>query len=77
MSSPDFSKALQGASWVMRSGDVADPFLARLREPKHPAFEFTFGLEPIVQLAAWLFAASEIDFVCAASDFLFTLRVPC
>jgi hypothetical protein len=30
-------------------------FLARLREAT--AFEFAFGLEPIVQLTAWLFAA--------------------
>src|SRR6266702_8940332 len=29
-------------------------FLARLRVPKHPRFEFAFGLEPIVQLTAWL-----------------------
>jgi len=29
-------------------------FLARLRVPKHPTFEFAFGLEPIVQLTAWL-----------------------
>jgi Glycosyl hydrolases family 16 len=39
--------------------------LARLRVPKHPTFEFAFGLEPIIQLTAWLFAAFEIDFVCA------------
>ena len=32
-------------------------FLARLRVPKRPTFEFAFGLEPIVQLTAWLFAA--------------------
>jgi hypothetical protein len=32
-------------------------FLARLRVPKRPIFEFAFGLEPIVQLTAWLFAA--------------------
>ena len=48
------------------------PFLARLRAPKHPTFEFAFGLEPIVQLTAWLFAAFEVDFVCATSDFLVT-----
>ena len=51
------------------------PFLARLRAPKHPAFEFAFRLEPIVQLMAWLFAAFEIDFVCAASDSLVARRV--
>lgn len=34
--------------------------LARLLASKHPAFEFTFGLEPIVQLTALLFAAFEI-----------------
>ncbi len=48
------------------------PFLARLRAPKHPAFEFALRLEPIVQLTAWLFAAFEVDFVCATSDFLVT-----
>jgi hypothetical protein len=48
------------------------PFLVRLRVPKHPEFEFAFRLEPIVQLTARLFAASEIDFVCATSDFLVT-----
>ena len=52
-------------------------FLARLRVPKRPTFEFAFGLEPIVQLTAWLFAAFEIDFVCATSDVLVTRRVPC
>jgi hypothetical protein len=50
--------------------------LARLRAPKHPAFEFAFRLEPIVQLTAWLFAAFEIDFVCPTSDLLATRRVP-
>jgi hypothetical protein len=52
-------------------------FLARLRAPKHSAFEFALGLEPIVQLTAWLFAAFEVDFVCATSDFLVTRRVLC
>ena len=52
------------------------PFLTRVRERKHPAFEFAFGLEPIIQLTAWLFAALEIDFVGAKSDLLFTRRVP-
>ena len=47
-------------------------FLARLRKPT--TFEFAFGLEPIVQLTPWLFAAFEIDFVCATSDFLVTRR---
>ena len=51
--------------------------LARLRAAKHAALEFAFGLEPIVQITAWLFAAFEIDFVCATSDFLITRRVPC
>jgi hypothetical protein len=37
---------------TIRSDDLADGFLARLCEPKHPAFEFAFGLEPIVQLTA-------------------------
>lgn len=40
------------------------------------AREFAFGLEPIVQLTAFLLAAFERDFVCAASDFLVTRRVP-
>jgi hypothetical protein len=54
------------------------PLLARLRAAKHPAFafEFAFRLEPIVQLTAWLFAAFEINFVCATPDFLITRRVP-
>ena len=52
------------------------PFLARLRAPKHSAFEFAFRLEPIVQVKAWLFAAFEINFVCATSDFLVTRGVP-
>src|SRR6266403_5345838 len=47
-------------------------FLARLRKPT--TFEFAFGLEPIVQLTPRLFAAFEIDFVCATSDFLVTRR---
>jgi hypothetical protein len=29
-------------------------FLACLRLPKRPAFEFAFGLEPILHLTAWL-----------------------
>src|SRR2546425_10914489 len=49
-------------------------FLARLRKPT--TFELAFGLEPIVQLTPRLFAAFEIDFVCAKSDFLVTRRVP-
>jgi hypothetical protein len=32
-------------------------FLARLRVPKRPTFEFAFGLESIVQLTAGFFAA--------------------
>jgi len=52
-------------------------FLACLRAAKHPAFEFAFRLEPIVQIAARLFAAFEMDFVCSTSDFLITRRVPC
>src|ERR1700730_9376240 len=51
-------------------------FLARLRM-SDPTFELTFGLEPIVQFAAGLCTAFEIDFVCATSDFLATRRVPC
>ena len=42
---------------------------------KHSVFEFAFGLEPIVQLKAWLFAAFKIDFIRATSDFLVTHRV--
>jgi hypothetical protein len=48
-------------------------FLACLR--KYRTFEFAFGLEPIVQLTAWLFAAFEIDLVCATSHVLVTLPV--
>jgi hypothetical protein len=51
-------------------------FLACLRVPKLPAFELALRLEPIVQLAAGLFAAFEIDCVCATSDFLITHRFP-
>jgi hypothetical protein len=40
-------------------------FLARLRAAKRPTCEFAFPLEPIVEITAWLFAAFEIDFVCA------------
>jgi hypothetical protein len=48
-------------------------FLARsLRPPKRALFEFAFRLEPIVQLIAWVFAAFEIDLVCATSDLLVT-----
>src|ERR1700682_5201141 len=36
--------------------------------------EFTFGLEPILQVTAGFFTAFEIDFVCAALDFLLTCR---
>jgi hypothetical protein len=53
------------------------PCLARLRAPKPCAFEFAFRLEPIVQIVALLFAAFEIDFVGATSDFLLTRQVPC
>src|SRR5712664_1960818 len=59
----------------LRQQPVQIPFLARLRAAKHAAFEFTFGLEPIVQLTAWLFAAFEIDFVCATPDFLVAPRL--
>jgi len=38
------------------------------------ACEFTFGLEPILQITAGLFTALEIEFVRATSDFL--TRVP-
>jgi hypothetical protein len=37
--------------------------------------EFTFGLEPILQIMAGLFTALEIKFVCATSDFLLACRV--
>ena len=52
-------------------------FLARLPARKHPTCEFAFGLEPIVQLTAWLFVTFEIDFVRAMPDFLVMRRVPC
>ncbi len=52
------------------------PLLARLRARECPALEFAFGLEPIVQITAWLFAAFEIDFVGATSDFFVTRGVP-
>src|SRR5260370_31368545 len=52
------------------SADDADPFLTRLLAPKSTEFEFAFGLEPVVQMTAWLFAAFKIYLVCATSDFL-------
>src|SRR5229473_3292123 len=58
------------------SADDADPFLTRLLAPKSTEFEFAFGLEPVVQMTAWLFAAFKIDLVCATSDFLVARRVP-
>jgi hypothetical protein len=39
-------------------------------------FELAFGLEPIVKLTAWFFAAFQIDFICAASDCLVMRQVP-
>ena len=51
-------------------------FLARVRVRKYPTFEFTFGMEPVVQLTAWFFAAFEIDFVRVTSDVLVTRCVP-
>jgi NAD(P)-dependent dehydrogenase (short-subunit alcohol dehydrogenase family) len=39
------------------SADVADCFLARAL--KHLIFEFTFGLEPIVQLSVWCWPRSS------------------
>jgi hypothetical protein len=39
------------------------------------ACEFTFGLEPILQITAGLFTALEIKFVRATSDFLLACRV--
>jgi hypothetical protein len=39
------------------------------------ACEFTFGLEPILQITAGFFTALEINFVCATLDFLLTCRV--
>jgi len=53
-----------------------DPLLTCLHTPEHPGFELLFGLEPVVQVTAWLFATFEIDFVCATSDLLVRRRVP-
>ena len=39
------------------------------------ACEFTFGLEPILQITAGFFTALEIKFVCATLDFLLACRV--
>jgi hypothetical protein len=39
------------------------------------ACEFTFGLEPILQVTAGFFTTFKIDFVCASSDFLLAYRV--
>jgi hypothetical protein len=46
------------------------PFLSPLLAPEFPALQFTFGLEPVIQIAARLLAAFKVNFVCAASDFL-------
>ncbi len=51
-------------------------YLARVRARESPTLEFAFGLEPIVQIAAWLSAAFEINFVGATSDFFVTRGVP-
>ena len=37
-------------------------FLARVRVRKYSAFEFTFGMEPVVQLTAWFFPTFEDRF---------------
>jgi hypothetical protein len=47
------------------------PFLSPLLSPEFPALQFTFSLEPAIQVAARLLAAFKVKFVCAASDFLF------
>lgn len=49
--------------------DVAD-LLPSMPARERPTLEFVFGLEPIVQFAAWMFATFEINFVRAKSDFL-------
>jgi hypothetical protein len=46
------------------------PFLYPQLAPEFPALQFTFGLEPVIQIAARLYAAFEVNFVCASSDFL-------
>jgi len=46
------------------------PFLGPLLAPEFPALQFTFGLEPVIQITARLLAAFKVYFVCAASDFL-------
>jgi hypothetical protein len=51
-------------------------YLARLGARKRSAFEFAFGSEPIVQIAAWLLAAFEIEFVGAKSYCLVRRSVP-
>ena len=58
------------------SADVADSSPNPPARAKAPRVRVRVGLEPIVQLTAWLFATFEIDFVCATSDFLVTRRVP-
>jgi hypothetical protein len=39
------------------------------------ACEFTFGLEPILQVTAGFFTTFKINLVCATSDFLLACRV--
>jgi hypothetical protein len=46
------------------------PFLSPLLAPEFSALQFTFGLEPVIQIAARSFAPFKVNFVCAASDFL-------
>jgi hypothetical protein len=48
---------------------VLIPFLIRLRALPRSTLEFALGLEPIVQLKAWLSTAFEIKLVCTKSDF--------
>jgi hypothetical protein len=50
-------------------------YLAGLGARECAAFELAFGLEPIVQVTAWLLAAFEINFVGAKSDCLVRHRV--
>jgi hypothetical protein len=46
------------------------PLLGPPLAPEFPALQFTFSLEPVIQVAARLLAAFKVKFVCAASDFV-------
>jgi len=51
-------------------------FLSRLLASDACSSQFAFGVEPIIQIAARLFATFQINFVCALSNFPFGHWIP-